>query len=97
MQHRVEVMAIVLIGLSVSMRIQAEEVLPEPGLLEYLGNLVEDDGNYVDPLDMTDFQESLQTLSREQTDNPSDETITRSARRADAEQPLFPTSSEDQP
>ena len=92
MQHRVEVMAIVLIGLSVAQRLQAEDVLPEPGLLEYLGNLIEDDGSYVDPLDMENFE----ALSPDQADNVSDETMTRSAARADVP-PLSPTVSGERP
>lgn len=93
MQHRVEVMAIVLIGLSVAARLQAEEIPPEPGLLEYLGNLVEDDGNYVDALDM----EALQALSREQTDNRLHETMTKPAEPGEPQPPLSRTSSADQP
>ena len=88
MQHRVEMMAIVLIGLSVATRLQAEDVLPAPGLLEYLGNLVEDDGNYVDALDMEDFQ----ALSRDQIDDVSDEPMTRTARPPDTQPPMAPTS-----
>ena len=93
MQHRVEMMAVVLIGLSMSARLQAEDVLPEPGLLEYLGNLVEDDGNYVDPLDMEDFQ----ALSPDQIDDMPDETMSRTTRQTDAQPPLSRTSSGDRP
>ena len=83
----------VLISLSVSTHLRAEDVLPAPGLLEYLGNLVEDDGNYVDPLDMEDFQ----ALSHEQIDSVPEETITRTARQPVAQPELSPTSSGDQP
>ncbi len=93
MQHRVEVMAIVLIGLSVSTHLRADEVLPEPGLLEYLGNLVEDDGNYVDALDM----EAFQALSPDQTDNRSHETMTKPAEPYEPQPPLSRTSSGDRP
>jgi hypothetical protein len=92
-QHRVEMMAMVLIGLSVSTHLRAEDVLPAPGLLEYLGNLVEDDGNYVDPLDMEDFQ----ALSRDQIDNTSDETMARTAKQSDAQPQMSPTASGDRP
>jgi len=87
-QHRVEMMAIVLIGLSVAPRLQAEDVLPAPGLLEYLGNLVEDDGNYVDPLDMENFQ----ALSRDQIHDGTHEPMTRTAGQPDPQPPMAPTS-----
>lgn len=93
MQHRVEMMAIVLIGLSATTRLHAEDVQPAPGLLEYLGNLVEDDGNYVDPLDMEGFQ----ALSREEVEDVADETMTRTARRSDAQPPISPPSRGDRP
>lgn len=93
MQYRVEMMVIVLIGLSMSQRVRAEEVLPEPDLLEYLGSLVEDDGNYVDPLDMEDFQ----NLSPNQGDSPTGQTVGHSARRSGTEQPLSPAPSGGRP
>ena len=86
-------MAIVLIGLSLTQRVRAEEILPEPGLLEYLGYLVEDDGNYVDPLDMEDFR----NLSPVHGDSESDQAVGNPARRSETEQPLSPASSGGRP
>jgi len=92
-QHRVEVMVIVLIGLSMSQRPQAEEILPAPELLEYLGTLVEDDGDYVDPLDMEDFQ----SLSQEESVSWPEDKRGSMGRQAGSAKPSAPMPSGDRP
>lgn len=54
MPARVEWAAGILAGLLLAAPAGAAESVPDAGFLEFLGMLVEDEGEYLDPLDMAD-------------------------------------------
>lgn len=55
MPGRVELAASTLLGLVLAGPALAAEAVPNGGFLEFLGLLVEDGGEYVDPLDMANI------------------------------------------
>jgi len=79
MPGRVEFAAGTLLGLVLAGPALAAEAMPDGGFLEFLGLLVEDGGEYVDPLDMADI--SLPEADGQGGDGPAQDWLDDEAAR----------------
>ncbi len=73
MPGRAELAAGTLLGLVLAAPALPAEPAPDGGFLEFLGLLVEDDGEYLDPLDMANI--SLPEADGRGADGPEDERL----------------------